>query len=237
MMNHSGGPHHNMLKDSTRHIGPLNPRSKSSRATREGGYTLVALLAVMTVMAIFAAAAAPSIRQQAQREREIETIFRGEEVAAAIGRYYSYQVRQYNRNGDSGLPTSIDQLLEGVSVGTKKVQLLRPSAARDLLSEDGEWMLVAPRSSRITDFTKSIMLFTENIRPVTNDPQLKAVERDMAPVVLPTLGTGSSGSAATSIGTSSGPFIGVTPNSKNNSIINYYGIEHHDEWVFTPLFR
>ena len=59
----------------------------------------------------------------------------------------------------------------------------------------------------------------------------------MAPVVLPTLGTSSSGSTATSIGTSSGPFIGVTVNSKNNSIINYYGIDHHDEWVFTPLFR
>lgn len=236
-MNLSGGPHHNMLKDTTCHVRPLSPELRTSLATREAGYTLVALLAVMSVIALFAAAAAPSIRQQAQREREIETIFRGEEVAEAIGRYYSFQVRQHNRNGDAGLPTSIDQLLEGVSVGTKKVQVLRPSAARELLSEDGEWMLVAPRSSRITDFTKSIMLFAENIRPVTNDPQLKAVERDMAPVVLPTLGTGSSGSMSTSIGTSSGPFIGVTPNSKNNSIITYYGIEHHDEWVFTPLFR
>lgn len=236
-MNPSGGPHHNMLKDRTCPFSTLQPGLRSSLTTQQGGYTLVALLAVMSVIALFAAAAAPSIRQQAQREREIETIFRGEEVAEAIGRYYSYQVSRNNRSGDSGLPTSIDQLLEGVSVGTKKVQVLRPSAARELLSEDGEWMLVAPRSSHITDFTRSIMLYAENVRPATNHPQLKAIERDMAPVVLPTLGTGSSGSTATSIGTSSGPFIGVTLNSKNNSIINYYGIEYHNEWVFTPLFR
>ena len=59
-------------------------RQGSSKQRREDGYTLVALLALMTVLALFALAAAPSIRQQAQREREIETIFRGEEVADAI---------------------------------------------------------------------------------------------------------------------------------------------------------
>ena len=190
----------------------------------------------MTVVALFAAAAAPAIRQQAMREREVEAIFRGEEVAAAIGRYYSHQVRQRNLNGDAALPTSIDQLLEGLPSGTKKVQVLRPSAARDPLSESGEWTLVRPRSSRLTDFTRSIMLFAENIRPTTNDPQLRAVERDMAPVVIPTLGIASAASSS-SIDVSSGPFIGVTPDSTADSIINYYGIAHHNEWVFTPLFR
>jgi type II secretory pathway pseudopilin PulG len=83
------------------------------REGREAGYTLVALLAVMTVLALFAMAAAPSIHQQAQREREIESIFRGEQVAEAIRRFYSYQQRR-GMNGDAALPTSIDQLLEGL---------------------------------------------------------------------------------------------------------------------------
>ncbi|PYT85816.1 MAG: hypothetical protein DMG36_27210, partial [Acidobacteria bacterium] len=48
---------------------------------QEAGYTLVALIALMTLLALFAMAAAPSIVQQAQREREKEAIFRGEEVA------------------------------------------------------------------------------------------------------------------------------------------------------------
>src|SRR6266850_1369957 len=53
---------------------------------RQRGYTLVALLVVMTLMALLALAAAPSILQQAQREREKEAIFRGEE-AASLARF------------------------------------------------------------------------------------------------------------------------------------------------------
>jgi len=204
----------------------------------EGGYTLVALLALMTIMALFALAAAPNIRQQVQREREIETIFRGEEVADAIRIYYSYQVAQKRLTADQALPTSIDQLLEGVSFGTKKIQILRPSAARNPLSESGEWTLVRPRSSQLADFQRSVMLFAGNVRPPTSDTQLKAVEQLMAPPVLPTLGISSEGGLSSSSDeSSSGPFIGVSTSSKNNSVINYYGIDRHDGWIFTPLFR
>jgi type II secretory pathway pseudopilin PulG len=190
----------------------------------------------MTVLAIFALAAAPSLRQQAQREREIETIFRGEEVADAIRIYYSYQ--QGNRRpGDAGLPTSMDQLLEGIPRGTKRVQILRASAARDPLSDSGEWQLVRPRSSPLSDFTRDITLFAGNVRPTTRDPQLASVEPVMAPPVLSTLGIVSTGSPSSSDDSSSGPFIGVVSSSKNKSIINYYGIGRHDGWIFTPLFR
>src|SRR5258705_4280975 len=209
----------------------------ASRRRHEQGYTLVALLALMTVLALFALAAAPNIRQQAQREREIETIFRGEEVADAIRIYYSYQVTQKGLRADQGLPTSIDQLLEGVPFGTKKIQILRPSAARNPLSDSGEWSLVRPHSSQLADFQRSVMLFAGNVRPPTNDPQLKQVEQVMAPPVLPTLGISSEGLSSSSDENSSGPFIGVSISSKNNSVINYYGIDRHNGWIFTPLFR
>jgi len=191
----------------------------------------------MTVLALFALAAAPNIRQQAQREREVETIFRGEEVAEAIRLYYSYQVRQKNLRADQALPTSIDQLLEGVSFGTKKIQILRPSAAHNPLSDSGEWGLVRPRSAQLADFQRSVMLFAGNVRPPTNDSQLKQVEQLMAPPVLPTLGISSEGLSSSNDENSSGPFIGVSTRSKNNSVINYYGIDRHDGWIFTPLFR
>ena len=208
-----------------------------SEQRREGGYTLVALLALMTVFALFALAAAPGIRQQAQREREIETIFRGEEVAEAIRIYYSYQVRQRNLTADAALPTSIDQLLEGLPSGTKKVQILRASAARDPLSDSGEWRLLRPRSSQLSDFTRSVMLFAENVRPATRDPQLALVEQLMAPPELPTNDNPSSGPSSAGDDNSSGPFIGISPGSRNKSVINYYGIDRHDGWIFTPLFR
>ena len=102
----------------------------STSPLNESGYTLVALLLMMSLLALFAAAAAPNVRQQAQREREKETIFRGEQVADAIRAYY----RSHGAQGVNSLPTSMDQLLEGIPRGTKKLQILRPEAARDPLS-------------------------------------------------------------------------------------------------------
>ena len=203
----------------------------------EAGYTLVALLALMTVLALFALAAAPSIRHQAQREREIEAIFRGEEVAEAIRLYYSYQQRKVG-SGVAALPTSVEQLLEGVSIGsTKKVQVLRASAARDPLSDSGEWNTVRPGSTQLADFQRSVILFAGNVRPPTRDPQLQEVERDMAPPVLGGLGLTSISPTSSLDDNSSGPFIGVSSASKSSSILTYYGIDRHDGWIFTPLFR
>jgi len=69
----------------------------------------------MSLMALFALTAAPQVRQQAQREREKEAIFRGEQVAEAIRSYYRYR----GAEGVNSLPTSMDQLLEGIPRGTR----------------------------------------------------------------------------------------------------------------------
>ncbi len=222
------------------HLAILNGRQALHRPS-EAGYTLVALIALMTLMALFAIAAAPSILQQSQREREKEAIFRGEEIADAIRIYYHAQLRNGRPAGDTALPTDVDQLVEGVPIAgrTKKLQILRASAARDPLSSNGEWSLVRPHSSEINDFVRGLMLYAGNVRPPTNDPQLKAVELFMAPPVIAVTGLSAS-PTSTGSGLSSGttgPFIGVSSNSKTDSVITYYGIDRHDQWVFTPLFR
>src|SRR5215210_8062866 len=91
--------------------GWLRKRTPCNAQRRRGeeGYMLVALLALMTIIALMLVAVAPSVRQQAQRERELEAIFRGEEVAQAI--------RIYARATGGQLPTSMEQLLEGVPRG------------------------------------------------------------------------------------------------------------------------
>lgn len=225
---------------------PGDSHSSTSRIVTnhsgEGGYALVALIALMTLLALFAMAAAPRIAQQAQREREQEAIFRGEEVAEAIRLYYGAQVRSGRPGGDTALPTDIEQLVEGVQIAgrTKKLQVLRASAAKDPLSKNGEWRLVRPRSTELIDFVREVMLYSGNVRPPTTDPQLRSVELLMAPPVVggtglsTTRGSGSSGSLS---GSSSGPYIGVSSESGLNAVITYYGIERHDQWVFTPLFR
>jgi len=235
-MNRRVGPHHNIWTGGGVGCDAFPATSARFIRQREGGYTLVALLALMTVVALFAMAAAPSIRQQALREREAEAIFRGEQVADAIRAYYSSQQRRVG-NGDAALPTSIDQLLEGLPSGTKKLQILRPSAARDPLSESGEWRLVRPRSLEMSDFVQAIMLYSENVRPETNDPQLKQVEQHMAPPVIATLGITTTGSGSSIGGNSTGPFIGVSSDSSTDAVLHYYGIGRHQGWIFTPLFR
>jgi len=234
-MNFSNGPHHNIWSVCGKSEIP-SPKDSASLRHQEEGYTLVALLALMTIVAIFAAAAAPRVRHQSQREREVEAIFRGEQVALAIRRYYSYRQGLYGA-GDASLPTSMDQLLEGVPSRTKKIQILRPSAARDPLSESGEWRLIRPRSSELADFQRAVILFAGNVRPATHDRQLQQVEQLMAPTVVPTLGLTTAATTSAGDDTSTGPFIGAASRSRTDSIIEYYGIGRHGEWVFTPLFR
>lgn len=231
------GPHHKIWKMTPGSSELRFSSPHTSRSLRQQGYALVALLAVMTVIAIFALAAAPGIRQQALREREREAIFRGEQVAEAIRVYYSYQDGRLNRKGTQGLPTSMDQLLEGVPSGTKKLQVLRASAARDPLSDSGEWRLIRPSGPEMSDFVREVMLYSENIRPTTRDQQLKAQEQVMVPFVIPGGGSGLSGSASVRDDNYSGPFIGAASRSDNNSVIYYYGIARHDGWIFTPFFR
>jgi type II secretory pathway pseudopilin PulG len=205
----------------------------------EAGYTLIAMLALMTLLALFAMAAAPSIMQQAQREREKEAIFRGEQVADAIRLFYKGK----GIRGDAGLPTSIDQLLEGVQLPgrTKKIQILRQSAARDPLSSSGEWTLIAPRTSPLTDFERSVMLYAGLVTPPTPiDRQIADLQIVSAPLLTGLVNTGTTTSAGGGENTSqssSGPFVGVASRSKRNSVLAYYGIEEHDQWIFTPLFR
>jgi type II secretory pathway pseudopilin PulG len=208
----------------------------------EAGYALVAMLAVMTVLALFALAAAPSVRQQSQREQEKEAIFRGEQVAEAIRLYYLNRRATMGVTSDQALPTSIDQLLEGVPIpgGAKKRQILRVSAARDPLSESGEWGFVRPRSQKLIDFQRSIILYANNVLPTPRSREMVELQGFMAPQITSVLGVDSKDSGLKGedfSDDSTGPFIGVVSRSKKDAVLYYYGIEQHDEWVFTPLFK
>ena len=208
----------------------------------EAGYTLVALLAMMTVVAMFAMAVAPSVQQQALREREREAIFRGEQVADAIRDYYRYRVGLSRAVGDQALPTSMDQLLQGIPIpgGSKTRQILRVSAARDPLTLEGEWRYILPRSEGLIDFQQSIMFYSGNILPPVSDPQMAQLQQFAVPRItsVVNLGTPSSSSSSSSISDdASGPFVGVASRSKRDSVLTFYGIERHDQWIFTPLFR
>ena len=208
----------------------------------EGGYTLVALLAMMTVLALFAMAVAPSLRQQTQREKEQEAIFRGEQVAEAIRLYYRSRGNTNRGVGDQALPRSMDDLLQGIPIpgGSKSLQILRPSAARDPLTLEGEWRFVLPRSQSLIDFQQSLMFYTNNQIPPVRDPQMAQLQQFAVPTLVNVTNLGAlSGTRDSSAADedASGPFVGVASRSKRDSVLTYYGIEREDQWIFTPLFR
>src|SRR5438445_3854235 len=116
-MSPSTNLHHKICGSASLGLRTASSADPTIERRSEAGYTLVALLAVMTLLALFAMAAAPSVRQQVQREREKEAIFRGEQVADAIRDYYRYRHAQGVALVQA-LPTSIDQLLEGIPEGS-----------------------------------------------------------------------------------------------------------------------
>ncbi|HEY0100617.1 MAG TPA: hypothetical protein VGB76_16850 [Pyrinomonadaceae bacterium] len=207
----------------------------------ERGYTLVALLALMTILALALTAAAPRLRQQAQRNLEREAIARGEEVAEAIALF---------QLAKGTPPKSMDDLLEGVEPfagAFKKIQILRKEAARDPLNNDGEWKLIRADDRTFLDFKQSVLKYNGGIPPLTS-ARYKFFEPAGLVQGGAILGLDNDKSDSsskedancdldTSPNETATPFIGVASRSRCPSVITYYGIERHDLWVFTPVYR
>ena len=213
---------------------PIAMQNRESNG--EGGYALVALLVVMSLLALFAMSAALNVKQQTQREREKESIFRGEQVADAIRSFY----RSRGGQGVNSLPTNMDQLLEGIQIPgrTKKLQILRTAAAKDPLSSSGEWKLIAPTSQDFAGLVRNLTVYSGGVPPTPRSDfgALAALIPQMTNV-LDTKSTDTAPGGEDNSESSSGPFLGVTSRSQHNSVITYYGIARHDEWIFTPIFR
>ncbi len=220
--------------DERRGASEIENRKSKIENRSQAGYALVALLALMTILMLAVVAVAPSIRQQQQRERELESIRRGEEVAEAIRLYHLYT---------KAFPTSMEQLLKGVTPPgkIKNLMILRAEAAHDPLSKSGEWRFVRPNDPTFRLFQKALIKYA-GTPPPTTDSSLGQ------PPALPVLGLEGlnktsddkdtpPGDEDDTPNTSIGQFIGVVSRSRRASVVTYYGIARHDRWVFTPFYR
>lgn len=200
----------------------------------ERGMSLLIVMGIMAVLAITMLAVAPSIQQEVQREKELEAIRRGEEVADAIRQYVIFYRGQR-------LPQSMDDLLEGLPQGTKKRQILRASAAVDLLSADGKWRLIKVDPQALGRFAKHVQDYNNGLLP--SNPRPDIFDR-YGVVIVNAINTGDDNSdnpdddeTDFDVETDNTPFIGVASQSKSKSVISYYGIDRESSWIFTPLFR
>ena len=87
------------------------------------GYAMAALLVGIGVMMVLMSVAMPVWRTQAQREKEAELVFRGEQIARGINLYT-------RKMGGGNFPPNIDVLVQG--------RFLRKKY-KDPMTESGEW--------------------------------------------------------------------------------------------------
>lgn len=99
-------------------------KDRKGKADGEAGYLLLAVIFMTAVLLISLAVAAPKIARQIQRDKDIETIHRGEQYKRAIREYY---------NSFGAYPTSFDQLKE-----TNNIRFLRKEYA-DPLTGKVDW--------------------------------------------------------------------------------------------------
>jgi len=90
----------------------------------EQGYVLLAVIFLTVLVLVSLAVAAPKIAMSIQRDKEMETIHRGQQYKRAIKLYY----QKYGR-----YPTSIDQLIE-----TNQIRFLRKRYTDPLTGKD-DW--------------------------------------------------------------------------------------------------
>jgi len=97
---------------------------KHRESDPEAGYVLLAVIFLCVILLISLAIAAPKIAMSIQRDKELETVHRGEQYKRAIKLYY----QKFGR-----YPTTIDQLVE-----TNQIRFLRKKYTDPLTGKD-DW--------------------------------------------------------------------------------------------------
>jgi type II secretory pathway pseudopilin PulG len=92
----------------------------------ERGYAMAALLVSIAVMTVMMSVAMPAWRHAAQREKEAELIFRGEQYARAINHYQ-------RKMGPGTFPATVDILVQ---------QRFLRKKYKDPMTPDGEFQLI-----------------------------------------------------------------------------------------------
>jgi type II secretory pathway pseudopilin PulG len=169
----------------------------------ESGYALAVLLVGIAVMSVLMSAVMPAWRHQAQREKEAELVFRGEQYARAIG--------LFQRKYAGAFPPSVDVLIE---------QKFLRHRYRDPMTADGEFQIlyqVAPAAP--------------GQLPGGGGAAQPGLPVPPAAQPAPAPAGGRSGFATGTLGPRGG-IIGVASKSKEQSIRLYNGRDRYDQWHF-----
>lgn len=176
----------------------------------ERGYAMAVLLVAMSMMAVMMTVAMPVWKQTAQREKEEELVFRGNQYVTAI--------KLFSRKYANAFPPNLDVLVEQ--------RFLRKKFKDPITQED---FVPVTQNQAAAGAQQGASAGGRGAQPQGAAPARGGVPQTQgAPQ--------SAGRGTSPIGTpGAGPVggvIGVTSKSKDKSIRLYNGRSHYNEWVF-----
>lgn len=180
---------------------------------REAGYAMATLLMSLAVMSILMSAAMPVWRHAAQREREAELVFRGEQYARAI--------ELFQRKYAGAFPPSLDVLLE---------QRFLRKEYTDPMVEDGEFQLLY-QGTASGDGEGGSGESDEAGAPGSPGGQFGQPGQGAFGAAVPGQSVPTFGAAGQTVGPRGG-IVGVISKSKDASIREYNGRSRYSEWEF-----
>jgi type II secretory pathway pseudopilin PulG len=169
----------------------------------QDGYAMAALIVGLSVMAVLVTVAMPVWKQNAQREKEAELIFRGLQYSRAVNLFQ-------RKHGPGTLPPNIDVLIEEHDLRKKY---------KDPITKDDFKVLLQGQGPAGTNPAGRGTTGRGN-QPPTPTPSLtpaQIAQRSSAP---------NAGPAGV------GGVIGVQSKSTDSSIRIYNGRTHYNEWAF-----
>jgi type II secretory pathway pseudopilin PulG len=190
--------------------GTKNARACTPDA-HENGYILAVVMLLVALMLAFLAAAVPKVREEIQRDQEVETMHRGQQYIRAIQLYY----RRFHT-----YPSSVDALLN-----TNEIRFLRKRYTDPITGKD-DWKPI---------------FFGQNKAPTAMGffgQPLGMIGTTAAGIGAPAesnngTGDNSNNDSGTDSGqTYGGPIIGFSPASDKPSIMVYKTKDHYNEWEF-----
>jgi len=109
--------------------------TRTAASPGEEGFLLLAMIFAVAVILIFMAVAAPSVAKDLQRERELETVHRGNEYVRAIRLYY----RKFGH-----YPGSIDDLVQSNNMRFLRKKYIDPMTGKD------DWRIIHVGENKTT---------------------------------------------------------------------------------------
>ena len=181
----------------------------------EHGYAMAVLLVGMSIMAIMLTVVMPVWKQTAQREKEAELVFRGEQYARAIG--------LFQKKYANAFPPNLDMLVEQRFLRKKYKDPMTNDDFVPLLQGQGTTPGTTPGSGSQTAAQPGRTPSPFQSNPTTGP-------RPTTGATPATSGIGTPGGGPT------GGINGVASKSKDKSVRLYKGRNHYNEWafVFTP---